>query len=309
MMSTDPKNRLSRSMMFVPGNSPKMINSADIHGADSIMFDVEDAIPVTEKDSARLLVAQALKAMSFRAETVVRINHPTQTPYGYSDLDVIVAAKPNLIRLPKTESVEEVEIVADKIIATEKAMGWAPGSINIIVAIESVKGLYNVREICHGPRVVAVALGAEDFRADLHTGKSKPAAELLFARHSILLAAREVGIRAIDTVFSDIKDPAGLKEEAEFIKSLGFDGKSCIHPGQIKIIHEVFTPTEAEIAYSVKVLDSYAAALRDNKGVIAVDGKMIDGPIVVRAQRIIEKARAAGIKTAVQEQGVVSNVK
>lgn len=307
-MSINPKTRLSRSMMFVPGNSPKMINSADIHGADSIMFDVEDAIPVTEKDSARLLVAEALKAMTFRAETVVRINHPTQTPYGYDDLAVIVAAKPDLIRLPKTESVEEVEIVADKIIAAEKAMGWAEGTINIIVAIESVKGLYNVREICHGERVVAVALGAEDFRADLHTGKNKPAAELLFARHSLLLAAREAGIRAVDTVFSDIKDPAGLKEEAEFIKSLGFDGKSCIHPGQVKIIHEVFTPSAAEIAHSVKVLNSYAEALRHNKGVIAVDGKMIDGPIVVRAQRIIEKAQAAGIKVPLEE-GVQADVK
>ena len=278
------KKRLSRSMMFVPGNTPKMINSADIHGADSIMIDIEDSVPITEKDTARLLTAEALKSRKFRAETVVRINHPTQTPYGYDDLDVIVPAKPDMIRLPKT-----------------KANGWPEGTINIIVAIESVRGLYNVREICHGPRVVAIALGAEDYRADLRTGKHKPAVELLFARQTILHAAREAGIRVIDTVFSDVKDPQGFREEVEFIKALGYDGKSCIHPSQIKIIHEVFTPDEKEIAHSVKVLNSYADALRNNKGVISVDGKMIDGPIVVRAQRVVDKARAAGIKVELEE--------
>ena len=183
----------------------------------------------------------------------------------------------------------------------EKANGWPEGTINIIVAIESVRGLYNVREICHGPRVVAIALGAEDYRADLRTGKHKPAVELLFARQTILHAAREAGIRVIDTVFSDVKDPQGFREEVEFIKALGYDGKSCIHPSQIKIIHEVFTPDEKEIAHSVKVLNSYADALRNNKGVISVDGKMIDGPIVVRAQRVVDKARAAGIKVELEE--------
>ena len=295
------KNTLSRSMMFVPGNNPKMINSADIYGADSLMFDIEDSIPVTEKDTARILVAEALKSMKFHAETVVRINHPTQTPFGYDDMDVIIPAKPDLIRLPKTESVEEVEIVADRIAQIEREKGWPEGTINIIVAIESVKGLYNVREICHGPRVVAIALGAEDYRADLRTGKSKPAVELYFARASILHAAREAGIRCIDTVFSDVKDTEGFREEVEFIKALGFDGKSCIHPRQIDIIHEVYTPSEKEIEYSVKVLNSYAEAKRKNLGVIAVEGKMIDGPIVVRAQRIINAARAAGIKVEVEE--------
>ena len=290
------KTRLSRSMMFVPGNSPKMINSAAIHGADSLMFDIEDSIPVTEKDTARLMTAEALKAMDFGCETVVRINHPTQTPFGYADLDVIVPAKPNLIRLPKTEDVSEVQIVADKIVEVEKANGWPEGTINIIVAIESVKGLYNVREICHGPRVVAIALGAEDYRADLRTGKSKPAVELMYARYTILHAAREAGIRCMDTVFSDVKDPEGFKDEVRLIKSLGFDGKSCIHPSQIKMIHDIYTPDEKELAHSVKVLNSYADALRNNRGVIAVDGKMIDGPIVVRAQRIVDAARAAGIK-------------
>lgn len=297
----EAKSRLSRTMMFVPGNSPKMINSAAIHGADSLMFDIEDSIPVTEKDTARLLTAEALKTMDFGCETVVRINHPTQTPYGLDDLELIARAKPNLIRLPKTEDVSEVELVAAKIEEIEKENGWPEGTINIIVAIESVKGLYNVREICHGPRVIGIALGAEDFRADIRTGKSKPAVELFFARSTILMAAREAGIRCVDTVFSDVKDPEGFKEEVTFIKSLGFDGKSCIHPSQIKMVHDIYTPSDKEIEHSVKVLNSYADAVRRNLGVIAVDGKMIDGPIVVRAQRIVNQGRAAGLKIELEE--------
>lgn len=290
------KERLARSMMFVPGNTPKMLNSADVYGADSLMFDIEDSIYVNEKDSARLLVSELLKSITFTSETVVRINHPTQTPFGLADLDVIVRAKPNLIRLPKTEDVSEVELVAQKIAEVETEMGWPEGTINIIVAIESVKGLYNVREICHGPRVIGIALGAEDYRADLRTGKSKPAVELTLARQTILLAACEAGIRCIDTVFSDVKDRDGFIEEVNYIKSLGFDGKSCIHPSQVALAHKVFTPSENEIAYSVKVLNAYAEAVKNNKGVIAVEGKMIDRPIVVRAQRIVDKARAAGIR-------------
>lgn len=303
-LTAKAKERLSRSMMFVPGNTPKMLNSADIYGADSLMFDIEDSIYINEKDSARLLVAEMLKHMKFHSETVVRINHPTQTPYGLDDLDVIVRAKPNLIRLPKTEDVSEVELVARKIESVEKAMGWPAGTINIIVAIESVKGLYNVRDICHAPRVVGIALGAEDYRADLRTGKSKPAVELTLARQTILLAAREAGIRCIDTVFSDVKDKEGFLEEVQYIKSLGFDGKSCIHPSQIELVHSVFTPSAADIEYSVRVLNAYDESVKHNKGVLAVDGKMIDRPIVIRAERTVDKARAAGIKVVLQRDEV-----
>ena len=298
----DPKSRLSRSMMFVPGNSPKMINTCDIHGADSIMFDIEDSIPVSEKDTARLMVAEALKSRTFKAETVVRINHPTQTPYGIDDLKAILPSKPNLIRMPKTECKEEVELVAKMIEEEEKRQGWPEGTINIIVAIESVKGLYNVREICHAPRMVAIALGAEDFIADIRTQRTKYGIELYFARQTILMAAREAGIRCIDTVFSDVNDMDGFRDEVTKIKDMGFDGKSCIHPKQVKEVHKIYTPTEKQIKHAVKVLVSYDDAVRNNKGVIAVDGKMVDGPIVVRAQRIVDAARAAGIKVELEVQ-------
>lgn len=298
----DPKTRLSRSMMFVPGNSPKMINNCDLYGADSIMFDIEDSIPIAEKDVARILVAEALKSRTYKGETVVRINHPTQTPYGIDDLEVILQAKPNLIRMPKTECKEEVELVAAMIDDVEKQNGWVEGTINIIVAIESVRGLYNVREICHAPRMVAIALGAEDFIADIKTQRTKYGIELYFARSTILMAAREAGIRCIDTVFSDVNDMDGFCDEVTKIRDMGFDGKSCIHPKQIAEVHKLFTPTEKQIIHAVKVLISYADAKKKNKGVIAVDGKMVDGPIVVRAQRIVDAARAAGLTVELEEQ-------
>lgn len=289
------KNKLRRTMMFVPGNSPKMINAADIYGADSLMFDVEDSIAVTEKDTARNLVAHALKFMKFQSETVVRINHPTQTPFGMEDLKVILPAKPNLIRMPKIEDISEIELVADEIEKAEKKYNWPEGTINIIGAIESVKGLYNVREMCKHPRMVAIALGAEDFIANIKTNRTKYGIELYYCREQILMAARDAEIQALDTVFSDIKDIDTFKDEVTKSRDMGFDGKSCIHPKQVSVVHSIYTPTDKQIAKAVKVLDAFTASLTDNKGVLNVDGKMIDKPIVVRAQRVIDQAVAAGV--------------
>ena len=213
-------------MMFVPGNSPKMINASDIYGADSLMFDIEDSIAVTEKDTARLLVANALKTLKFHSETVVRINHPTQTPFGIDDLKVILPAKPNLIRMPKIEDISEIELVAQAIEKTEKEYGWPEGTINIIGAIESVKGLYNVREMCKHPRMVAIALGAEDFIANIKTNRTKYGIELYYCREQILMAARDAEIQCLDTVYSDIKDMDTFRDEVTKSRDMGFDGAS-----------------------------------------------------------------------------------
>ncbi len=294
----DPKTKLRRTMMFVPANSPKMINNADIYGADSIIFDVEDAIPVTEKDTARILISHALKTLEFKTETVVRINHPTQTPFGMDDLAAILPAKPNMIRLPKVEDISEVELVASEIEKAEKACGFEPGSITIIAAIESVKGLYNVREICKHPRMTAIALGAEDFIANIKTQRTKTGIELYYARSAILMAGRDAGIQCFDTVFSDVNDMEGFVQEVSNIRDMGFDGKSVVHPKQVKAVHEIFTPSDKQLAHASKVLLSFDEALKNNKGVISVDGKMIDGPIVVRAERIVAQAKAAGMAVA-----------
>ena len=291
----NPKNKLRRTMMFVPGNSPKMINTADIHGADSIIFDLEDAVAITEKDTARLLISNALQLMKFNCETIVRINHPTQTPFGMDDLAIILPAKPNMIRLPKVECIEEVELVASQIEKFEKKYGFVAGCISIIGAIESVKGLYNVREICKHPRMSAVALGAEDFIANIKTQRSKTGIELYYARSEILMAARDAEIQCIDTVYSDIRDIENFKNEVTMIRDMGFDGKSVVHPSQIKTVHDVFTPSKNDLDFALRVLIVYETALKNNNGVINLDGKMIDKPIVTRAQRVVAQAKASGV--------------
>lgn len=296
-MNTDVKSRLRRTMMFVPGNNPKMINNAELYGADTIMFDVEDSIFISQKDAARHMVKYALKELTFGCETAVRINHVTQTPFGIDDLKAILPSKPDLIRLPKTESVEEVRLVTKMIEEAEQREGFPTGSIHIICAIESVKGLYAVRAIAKEPRVIAIALGGEDFIADLRTQRTERGIEFYHARSEILMAARDAGIQAIDTVYADVANLEGFRQEVTDIKDMGFDGKSVVHPSQIGIVHEIYTPTQAQIAHAVKVLACYKDAVANNKGVLAVDGKMIDGPIVVRAERIAAQAKAAGILT------------
>lgn len=287
--------RLRRTMMFVPGNSPKMINNAELYGADTLMFDIEDSIAISQKDTARLMVKYALKALPFHCETAVRINHVTQTPFGVLDLKTILPSKPDLIRMPKTESVEEVRLVTRLIEEVEKCEGFPEGSINIICAIESIRGLYEARMIAKEPRVIAIALGGEDFIADLRTQRTAHGIELYHARSQILMAARDANIQAMDTVFADVYNVDGFRKEVIASKDMGFDGKSVVHPLQVGIVHEIYTPTEEQIAHSVKVLACYKEAIENNRGVLAVDGKMIDGPIVVRAERIVAQAKAAGI--------------
>ena len=288
-------NKLRQTMLFIPGNNPKMINNANIHKVDTLIFDLEDSIAVTEKDTARHLVAEALKSIKFTAERAVRINH-ISTPYGWEDLRVILQAKPDLIRLPKAETADEIREIDSFISKVEFECGFEPGSIKMMGAVETPLGLHNAYEIATASsRMVAIAIGGEDFIANLKTQRTTHGMELFVARSQLVLAARRAGIQVIDTVFSNIKDEEGFRREVSLIKDLGFDGKSIIHPSQIKVVKEVFTPTEEQIARSIKILLAYKDALERKLGVIAVDGRMIDGPIVDRARRIVDEAKAAGI--------------
>lgn len=289
--------KLRRTMMFVPGNNPGMLQNAGIYGADTIIFDVEDAVSIHEKEAARHLVHNAIKYIHYPCEVAVRINHINATPFGEDDLRTILPAKPDLIRLPKAESPDEIKKVSAIIDEVEHDNGFEPGSIKMMAAIESAKGLRQAYEICTAsPRMVALALGAEDFIADMRTARSKNGQELFYARSCILCAAREAGINAIDTVFSDINDQEGFIAEIKLIKGLGFDGKSVINPRQISTVHKIYTPTEKEIVQAEKVLAAYQEALAKKSGVIALNGKMIDGPIVTRAERTIAYAKAVGAR-------------
>ncbi|MEN6566045.1 MAG: aldolase/citrate lyase family protein [Veillonellales bacterium] len=288
------KEKLRRAMLFAPGNNPAVLQSAGIYGADSLIFDLEDAVAVTEKDSARQLVHNAIKYLKYPCEVGVRINH-ISTPWGYDDLACILAAKPDFIRLPKAETAEEIKEIDEIITKAEEKYGFPSGSIQMMGAVESPKGLRNTYDMAvASPRMMAVAIGGEDFVTSLKTSKTKGGKELFVARSMLVLAAREAGIQVIDSVFSDIKDDAGFMEECRMIKELGFDGKSCIYPKQIDMVYKVFTPSAKEIEKAQRVLQAYQEALAKKAGVISLNGKMIDAPMITRAERVLANAMAAG---------------
>ena len=283
--------------MFVPGNNPAMMSDAFIYGPDSIMLDLEDSVTMAEKDAARLLVHNALKTIDYgNTEMVVRVN-PLSTPYGKKDVEAVVKAGVDVIRMPKTETAEEVQELEAEILKVEKEIG-CEGRTQIMAAIESTKGIINAYAIATASkRMMGIALGAEDYCANLKTQRTPSGDELLLARETIVVAARAAGIYALDTVYSNLNDMETFRKEVELIKRLGFDGKSIINPRQIEIINEVFTPTEKEIEKAKTIVAAIKEAQAKGSGVIAVNGKMVDKPVVIRAEHTIELALAAGVIT------------
>ncbi|SFH64082.1 citrate (pro-3S)-lyase subunit beta [Pisciglobus halotolerans] len=294
--------RLRRTMMFVPASNAGMLRDAYIYGADSIMFDLEDSISLKEKDTSRFLVYQAVKTIDYgKTETVVRINGLDAG--GRDDIEALVRAGIDVIRLPKTETAQDILDVESVIEAVEKKAGREIGSTKMMAAIESAEGVLNAVEIAKASeRLIGIALGAEDYVTNMHTKRSPEGQELFFARSMILHAARNAGIAALDTVYSDVNNEEGLRHEVEVIKQLGFDGKSVINPRQIPIVNSVFAPNESEIENALNVIRAIEEAEEKGSGVIALNGKMIDKPIVERAERVLNLAEAAGlIKRGAQE--------
>ena len=244
--------------MFVPGNNPGMMQDAYIYRPDSIMLDLEDSVTMAEKDAARLLVYNALKTIDYgTTEMVVRIN-PLNTPYGKKDIEAVVKAGVHVIRMPKTETAEEVVEVEREIEKVEREIGCL-GRTQIMAAIESTLGVVNAYAIATASkRMMGIALGAEDYCANLKTQRSPEGMELLMARQTIVVAARAAGIDALDTVYSNLNDMETFRKEVELIHQLGFDGKSIINPRQIEIINEVFTPTQKAIDKARRQKQSYA---------------------------------------------------
>jgi len=289
--------RLRRTMMFVPASNAGMLRDAYIYGADSIMFDLEDSISLKEKDTARFLVYQAVKTIDYgNVETVVRINALDQG--GKQDVHAMVRAGIDVIRLPKTETAQDILDVEAVILEAEKASGKEEGTTKMMAAIEGPVGVLNALSIASASkRLIGIALGAEDYVTSMKTKRypERNSEEIFFARSMIVHAARAVGIAAIDTVFSDVEDMDTLRKEVEFIKQLGFDGKSVINPRQIPVVNSVFTPTEKEIHQAMAVMLAIEEAEAKGSGVIALNGKMIDKPIVERAERVLRLAEAQGM--------------
>lgn len=288
--------RLRRTMMFVPGNNPSMMQDAHIYGTDSIMLDLEDSVTLAEKDAARMLVYNALRTINYgTTETVVRIN-PLNTPYGILDIEAVVRAGAQVIRMPKTETAEEVLEVEREIERVEREIGVPVGQTKIMAAIEGALGVINAYAIATAsPRMMGIALGAEDYCANLKTNRTKEGSELLLARQTIVVAARAAGIDALDTVFSDLSDMEGFENEVRLIKNLGFDGKSIINPRQIETVNKVFAPNEKEILKARNILLAIDEARAKGSGVISLNGKMVDRPVVIRAERTIQMALACGV--------------
>lgn len=289
--------RLRRTMMFVPGANAAMLRDAPLYGADSVMFDLEDAISLNEKDSARTLVHFALKTFDYSAiETVVRINGLDTV--GALDIEAMVLAGVNVIRLPKTETAQDIIDVAAVITQVEEENDLPVGTTKMMAAIESAEGVLNARDIATASdRLIGIALGAEDYVTNMKTRRYPDGQELLFARSMILHAARAAGIAAIDTVFSDINDTDGFLAETTRIKQLGFDGKSVINPRQIPLVNGIYAPSKAEIQQAKEVIWAIREAESKGSGVISLNGKMVDKPIVERAERVIALAKAAKLIT------------
>ncbi|KAB8122027.1 MAG: citrate lyase subunit beta / citryl-CoA lyase [Candidatus Phytoplasma cynodontis] len=286
------KNR--KTMLFVPGNKPSLFKDVISYEMDTVMFDLEDSISIEEKDAARELTKNMINFFNYNKyniEVCVRINH-FDTPFYQNDLKEIVGlSKTNLIRLPKIETKEEIQKVIEDIEKIEKKTN-KKDQIKIFCALESAKGILNAFQIANSsPRITGIALGGIDYLLDLNASKTNEGNELLFARHMIVHAARSAKIDAFDCIYNNINDNEGLRKEAEFVKKLGFSGKSAIHPNQLEIINEIFKPSQEEIEESLKILTIYSEHIKNNKnGVFSINGKMIDKPVLQNAENILSKA-------------------
>ena len=291
-------NELMRTSMYVGGTSPVKMIQAGFYNEDCLVYDLEDSVSAGEKDAARLLVYHAVKEQRPKGKYIlIRVNGLYSKELD-EDLEAAVRAQPDAIRIPKVEYASEVKRVDEKITAIEKKAGLPEGGIKIWCNIESYLGVMNAQEIASAsPRVVAMALGAEDFTASMNAQRTKPGWEIFYARNAVLMACRAAGISAQDAVFSDLNDEEGLKRDLEMTRTLGFDGKTCVHPRQIDTVNACFTPTAKEIRNSQRVLEALEDAARNRTGVCVLDGSMVDKPMELRARAVLAKAKAAGIKT------------
>ncbi len=282
---------MRRSMLFIPSNNPNMIVNGGVLGADSLIFDLEDAVSPDEKDAARDLLQHALEAVDFgKCEIIVRING-LDTPYWEEDLRAILPMKPDAVMPPKVCDAAYIQTLDEKLTELETEFSLEQGRTKIIALLETAVGVENAYAVAAAsPRMAALFLGAEDLTADLRCQRTKEGGEIQYARGRVVCGARAAGIEAYDTPFTDVQDLEGLERDASYAKSLGFTGKACISPAHVSTVNRIFSPSQADIAYAKDVFAAIAEAKRQGKGAIALRGKMIDAPIVQRARLVLEAA-------------------
>ena len=287
---------MRRSMLFIPGNTPNLLINSPYLGADAVIYDLEDAVSPAEKDSARILVRNTLRSVDLGGrETIVRIN-AIDTEYWKKDIDAVAPQRPSILMVPKSSRAEDIQAVDDYVTRVEERLGAPQHAIRLMPLIETALGVENAFSIAAAsPRVAALFLGAEDLTADLRCQRTKEGREIEYARTRLVVAARAANVDVYDTPFTDVNDDEGIWEDARVAKSLGFTGKASISPRHIQAINAVFSPTQAEVDYAYEVMDAIRAAREQGKGAIALRGRMIDAPIVARAQQTIDMAREIGM--------------
>jgi citrate lyase subunit beta / citryl-CoA lyase len=286
------KDRFRRSRLYLPGSEPKYFINAALHEPDAIILDLEDSVHREEKDTARVLVRNALRAVDFGAcERMVRIN---QLPLGLEDLAEVIGESPDLVLLPKAERPEQVSEV-DRMISEIKARHEITRPIWIMPILESALGIENAFAIATASaNVAALTIGLEDYTADLGIARTPEGKETAYARSRVVNAARAAGVQAIDSAFTDVGDMDGLRRWGEASRAMGFEGLGCIHPGQIRIVHEAFRPTAVEIEKAQRIVAAYEEAQKKGLGVVSLGSKMIDAPVVQSALKVVERAKAMG---------------
>jgi citrate lyase subunit beta / citryl-CoA lyase len=291
-----PRDRLRRSRLYLPGNEPKYFINAGLHAPDGVILDLEDSVHHAEKDAARLLVRNALRAVDFgHCERMVRIN---PFPIGRSDLEAIIPQHPNLILIPKVEHAEQVREV-DALITAMQGHAGTDRPLWLMPIVETALGVENMYAIAHASaRNAAITIGLEDYTADLGVVKTATGAESLYARMRLVNAAKAAGLQAIDSVYGDVADAEGLLRWGEASRAMGFEGMGCVHPQQIRIIHAAFAPSAAEIEKALKIANAFEEAQARGLGVVSVGSKMIDPPVVHRAVKLVERARQMGLVPA-----------
>jgi len=290
------RDRLRRSRLYLPGNEPKYFVNAGLHGPDAVILDLEDSVHHSEKDAARLLVRNALRAVDFSsAERMVRIN---QLPLGLADLEEIVPQSPDLILIPKVERAAQVTEVSDAIARIAKQSG-VTRPIWLMPILESALGIENAFAIATvSDRIAGITIGLEDYTADLGVVKTSTGNESLFARLRVVNAAHAAHVQAIDSVYGDVADSEGLQRWGEASRSMGFEGMGCIHPMQIEIIHRAFAPSPSELEKALKIVAAFEDAQGRGLGVVSLGSKMIDAPVVQRALKLVDRARRMGLVNA-----------
>ena len=287
---------MRRSMLFLPGNNPNMLINGNCLGSDAVIFDLEDAVSPAEKDAARILVRNTMRYMDFGGcERIVRINS-IDTSFWKADIDEILPWKPDLVLLPKTGTARDVQTVDAYMTEVEERLGMEKNTVGLMPLIETALGVENAFAIASAAdRVQALFLGAEDLTADLQCKRTKEGREIEYARTRLVVAARAAGVDVYDTPFTDVNDDEGIVKDAQLAKALGFTGKASISPRHVEVINHTFSPTLKEIDYAYEVMEAIALAKQQGKGAIALHGKMVDAPIVARAERTIAMAKALGL--------------